>query len=131
MPNLRTIEHWLGSSKNDPRERRPQGRLMNQHCKAGLHQRRFAVLMSENFRFTDDLETYAYNTQVLQAEAIGFAYRSWRREWRGPGKEYVSTRFLLPTQNIMLIHRSFGHVDCWCFGLAVERLLARDIMGTC
>lgn len=32
---------------------------------------------------------YIYHTQVLQAEAMAYAYRSWRRQWKGPGREYV------------------------------------------
>jgi beta-mannosidase len=35
------------------------------------------------------IDRYIYNTQMLQAEAVGYAYRSWRREWRGPGREFV------------------------------------------
>jgi beta-mannosidase len=57
MPALRTVEYWMGVKKDDASERRPQGRLMAQHCKAGAHQKRFAVLMNENLRLTDDLET--------------------------------------------------------------------------
>lgn len=84
---------------------------MAQHCKSGSGERRFAIVMNDNFRLTADLETYvrsqfgygietdcsspfrhAYNTQIMQSEALGFAYRSWRREWRGEGKQYVRFR---------------------------------------
>lgn len=34
------------------------------------------------------LDDHIYHTQLLQSEAIGTAYRSWRRGWRGPGREY-------------------------------------------
>ncbi|EEB93074.1 hypothetical protein MPER_08320 [Moniliophthora perniciosa FA553] len=44
--------------------------------------------MNESYKVTEDLETYAYLTQLLQFEAIGYAYSVWRREWKGPGKEY-------------------------------------------
>lgn len=27
----------------------------------------------------------------MQAEGVGGAYRTWRREWKGEEKEYVST----------------------------------------
>jgi beta-mannosidase len=106
LPDLRTIDYWLGPAKDDTEERRPQGAVMGQHCRAGGAQRRFGVLLGEDFRHTEDLETYvlavstgherslrsrryAFNTQVLQSEAMAFAYRSWRREWRGPGKQFV------------------------------------------
>jgi beta-mannosidase len=35
-----------------------------------------------------DLDAQIYHTQLIQSEADGNAYRSWRRGWRGPGKEY-------------------------------------------
>lgn len=34
--------------------------------------------------------SYAYLTQLMQSEGISLAYSLWRREWKGPGKEYVS-----------------------------------------
>ena len=36
-----------------------------------------------------DLRRHIYNTQLMQSEAVSLAYRTWRREWRGKGKEYV------------------------------------------
>ncbi|EPQ54903.1 glycoside hydrolase [Gloeophyllum trabeum ATCC 11539] len=87
MPDMRTIRYWTGEGKLPPFA---QSKIMAQHCKAGAFERRFAILMNENFRLTSDLETHVYNTQILQAEAMGFAYRSWRREWRGHGKEYTA-----------------------------------------
>lgn len=32
---------------------------------------------------------HAFLTQVMQAEGLGWAYRSWRRNWKGRGREYV------------------------------------------
>jgi beta-mannosidase len=34
--------------------------------------------------------SYAFLTKLMQSEGVGNAYVHWRREWRGPGKEYVS-----------------------------------------
>jgi beta-mannosidase len=34
------------------------------------------------------VDNHIYQTQLLQSEAVGTAYRSWKREWRGPGREY-------------------------------------------
>lgn len=34
--------------------------------------------------------SYVYFTQIVQAEALGTAYRLWRRNWRGKGKEYTA-----------------------------------------
>ncbi|KAH8082418.1 glycoside hydrolase superfamily, partial [Cristinia sonorae] len=85
MPDIKTIDYWLDG---DQKERRVQSKLMSQHCRAGAHDRRFAIVMCETFRPTTKLEVYAYNTQIMQSEAIGLAYRSWRREWRGEGKQF-------------------------------------------
>jgi beta-mannosidase len=79
---------------------------MQQHNKAGSHERRFAIAMNENFRYTGDLESYVlflllysfcvttangryvYLTQLMQSGAVGSAYSTWRRNWKGPHKEY-------------------------------------------
>ncbi|KAJ9119092.1 hypothetical protein QFC22_003583 [Naganishia vaughanmartiniae] len=87
IPDIRTVDWWLdGNGK----ERYSQSKLMQQHNRAGSHERRFAVYMNEMFRLTGDFATYIYHTQVLQSESMGFAYRSWRRQWKGPGKEYCA-----------------------------------------
>jgi beta-mannosidase len=88
-------------------QRHAQSALMAQHCRAGSFERRLAILMNENFRVTTDLPTcvfcssrilqrlrvggrYVYNTQLMQSEAVSYAYQVWRRKWGGKGKEYVS-----------------------------------------
>ncbi|EIW81506.1 glycoside hydrolase family 2 protein [Coniophora puteana RWD-64-598 SS2] len=90
FPCMRTIEYWLDSADVPKSQRYAQSKAMAQHCKAGSYERRFAVLMNELLRLTGDLETHVYNTQLLQSEAMGFAYREWRRAWRGPGKQYTA-----------------------------------------
>jgi len=42
----------------------------------------------ENLRYSLDTEGYIYATQLLQSEAVASAYRVWRRNWKGRGKEY-------------------------------------------
>ncbi|KAI8986300.1 glycoside hydrolase [Trametes punicea] len=87
FPDVKTVDHWLdGNTK----ERWAQSRLMAQHNRAGSHERRFAIVMNENFRLKSDLETHIYNTQIMQSEAVSLAYRTWRREWRGRGKEFTA-----------------------------------------
>ncbi|EIN13700.1 glycoside hydrolase [Punctularia strigosozonata HHB-11173 SS5] len=90
MPCLRTVMAWARDTPEGEEKLHPQSKIMAQHCRAGQFERRFAILMNENFRLTEDLERYAYNTQLLQSEAVSFAYRTWRREWKGKGKEYCS-----------------------------------------
>lgn len=103
LPDIRTVEYWHG---DDTSERHPQSKMMQQHNKAGSHERRFAIAMNENFRYTGDLESYVpfllhlshftirandryvYLTQLMQSEAIGSAYSTWRRNWKGRNREY-------------------------------------------
>jgi beta-mannosidase len=58
----------------------------------------------ENFRHAFDMESYIYYTQAMQAECLAAAYRLWRREWRGRGKE--STAGALVWQVRSLFHAS-------------------------
>jgi hypothetical protein len=34
--------------------------------------------------------SYVYYTQIMQAETLAAAYRTWRRNWAGPGREYTA-----------------------------------------
>jgi len=38
----------------------------------------------------DTLDDYIYATQFVQSEALGAAYRGWRRRWHGPGRYAVA-----------------------------------------
>lgn len=87
FPDIRTVDYWLGG---DTTQRYSQSKTNAQHDKAGAHERRFAVLMNENFRITSDFESHVYLTQLLQSEGIGQAYRVWRRQWKGEGKQYTA-----------------------------------------
>jgi beta-mannosidase len=44
----------------------------------------------ENFRHAFDMPSYIYYTQIMQAECLAAAYRLWRRNFKGKGKEYTS-----------------------------------------
>ncbi|PIL34860.1 hypothetical protein GSI_02647 [Ganoderma sinense ZZ0214-1] len=87
FPNIKTVDYWLDGNTKD---RWAQSKAMAQHDRAGSHERRFAIVMNENFRLTSDLETHIYNSQLMQSEAVSLAYRTWRREWRGKGKQYTA-----------------------------------------
>ncbi|CUA67033.1 beta-mannosidase [Rhizoctonia solani] len=88
LPDIHTIDYWLQGT--DPSQRRVQSKAMQQHNKAGAHERRLAIYMNENFWITNNFETYAYLTQVMQSEAVASAYRMWRRDWKGKGKQYCA-----------------------------------------
>ncbi|KAJ7597793.1 glycoside hydrolase [Mycena floridula] len=87
MPVMKTVDHWMQGA--DDVHRYAQSPLMAQHCRAGLFERRFAIVMNDNFRMTEDLETAVFNTQIMQSEAVGYAYQVWRRKWAGPGKQHT------------------------------------------
>lgn len=68
----------------------PQSLVMDSHNKADGFERRIALYVMENFRVRAmDLETWIYITQLMQSECLAYAYRCWRRQWKGPGREYI------------------------------------------
>ncbi|KAK0477680.1 glycoside hydrolase superfamily [Armillaria novae-zelandiae] len=74
LPSMRTIKYWMVSA---PAQEWHAQRSFKRH---------FAIVMNENFRVTEDLETYAFRMQVMRSESIRFAYQSWRRGWGGHRK---------------------------------------------
>ncbi|KZP32901.1 glycoside hydrolase family 2 protein [Athelia psychrophila] len=87
FPNIRTVDYWLGGDKS---ERYPQSRVNNNHNKADGHERRLELYLMENFKHSFEMESYVYYTQIMQAETLASAYRLWRRNWAGKGKEYTA-----------------------------------------
>ncbi|OZJ02359.1 hypothetical protein BZG36_04477 [Bifiguratus adelaidae] len=88
LPDIKTIDDWL---EGDETERYPQSRTMDHHNKAGGFERRIALYVTENLRIERyDMESWVYVTQLMQAECLAYAYRCWRREWKGRGKEYIA-----------------------------------------
>ncbi|KAH7916082.1 glycoside hydrolase family 2 protein [Hygrophoropsis aurantiaca] len=86
-PNIRTVDYWLGGDKS---ERYPQSRVNNNHNKADGFERRLELYLVENFKHAFDMDSYVYYTQVMQAETLASAYRLWRRNWRGKGREHTA-----------------------------------------
>lgn len=84
FPNIRTVDSYISNKV----ARHTRSRVVEAHNKCGGAGRRLDAYVGENFRFESDLESWVYVTQLLQAESVGAAYRGWRREWRGEGKEY-------------------------------------------
>lgn len=77
-PDLRTIAEFA-----PPEERYALSRTLEWHNKAPDGPRRLAVYLSDTLPVADDLASYVYATQLVQAEALGAAYRGWRRRWGG------------------------------------------------
>jgi beta-mannosidase len=88
FPNIKTIESFLPLGKDDP-DRFAQSSTVDFHNKADGHERRIALYLVENFRYAPDpLEQFIYSTQLMQAECLASAYRLWKRQWKGPKREY-------------------------------------------
>lgn len=90
FPSVKTIDDYLPLGKDDP-DRYPQSSTVDFHNKATGHERRIALYLVENMRYAPDpLEHFVYCTQLMQAECLASAYRLWKREWRGPNREYCA-----------------------------------------
>ncbi|HEU5367954.1 MAG TPA: glycoside hydrolase family 2 protein, partial [Ktedonobacterales bacterium] len=96
LPSLETI-----AACAPPEERYPQSRTLEYHNKATDGPRRLVAYLSDTVRIPEGLEDYVYATQFMQAEALGAAYRGWRRRWRGSGR-YATAGALVWQLN-----------DCW------------------
>ncbi|KAI1463149.1 glycoside hydrolase family 2 protein [Daldinia caldariorum] len=90
FPSVKTIDAFLPLGKDDP-DRYPQSSTIDFHNKAEGHERRIALYLVENMRYAPDpLEQFVYSTQLMQAECLASAYRLWKRQWKGPGREYCA-----------------------------------------
>ncbi|KAI1820123.1 glycoside hydrolase family 2 protein [Xylaria intraflava] len=76
-PHLETTRSMI----TDEKQRHPGSRMMDFRNKAIDHERRVATYVNENFTPKYDLPSYTHLTQLVQAEAMHFAYKTWRREW--------------------------------------------------
>ncbi|OCF62027.1 hypothetical protein L486_01693 [Kwoniella mangroviensis CBS 10435] len=85
-PNIRTVNEW----GDDKSQLFPQSRVSVNHNKADGFERRLELYLMENFRHAFDMSSYIYYTQIMQAECLSAAYRLWRRNSKGRGKEYTS-----------------------------------------
>ncbi|KAI1109745.1 beta-mannosidase [Nemania sp. NC0429] len=90
FPSTKTIDAFLPLGREDP-DRYAQSSTVDFHNKADGHERRIALYLVENMRYAPDpLEQFVYCTQLMQAECLASAYRLWKRQWKGPGREYCA-----------------------------------------
>ncbi|TQV99937.1 hypothetical protein V2A60_005355 [Cordyceps javanica] len=68
-----------------PSQLYPGSMVLDFHNKGIGHERRMMTYVAENFRVRTDLASYTHLTQVVQAEAMRFSYKTWRRQWGAPG----------------------------------------------
>ncbi|KAH8836247.1 hypothetical protein RJ55_10012 [Drechmeria coniospora] len=81
LPQPSTISSFC----DDPEGLHQGSRTLDFHNKAHGHERRIATYISENFVPREDLKGHIYLSQLVQSEALAFAYRGWRRQW-GEGR---------------------------------------------
>jgi beta-mannosidase len=82
-PSIKTIKALV----SDLNELHPQSRTLDSWHMADEDQRTLALYLIDNFKHEMTLESYTYTTQLLQAEAMSYAVRGWRRLWKGPNHE--------------------------------------------
>lgn len=80
-PHLETI----GAMATISEQQYPGSMVMDFHNKAIGHERRLLSYITENFQCKHDLGSFTHLSQMVQAEAMHFAYKTWRREWGLPG----------------------------------------------
>ncbi|EGV63053.1 glycosyl hydrolase [Yamadazyma tenuis] len=85
LPSRKTYEACI----TDKSELYPQSYLVDFHNRSDGFERRLALYVIENIKVEGlDFDSWIYATQLMQAECLGYAYRCWRREWRGDGRRY-------------------------------------------
>ncbi|RDL29715.1 uncharacterized protein BP5553_10695 [Venustampulla echinocandica] len=83
FPDMRTINHFAP----DQRDRHPQSKVIDCHNKGHGSETRIVRYLAENFRYSMDLEVFAYVSQLMQSEALGYALSGWKRLFGGKGME--------------------------------------------
>ena len=101
FPAMKTASQFFLANDTDP-DMYAASSTVSFHNKAAGHDRRLAIYLSENIRFRfEPFEYYIYCTQLMQSECVGTAYRLWKRQWQGPGKQYCAGALVWQTN------------DCW------------------
>ncbi|KAH7230695.1 glycoside hydrolase superfamily [Fusarium solani] len=80
-PHVESIRRVI----TDPAQQYPGSAMMDFRNKAIDHERRLLTYVAENFRIPQGLCAFTHITQILQAETMRYAYKSWRRMWGDAG----------------------------------------------
>lgn len=81
FPHVSTLARVV----SDPAELRPGSTTLDARNKAIGHARRLLAYVGENFALRADMAGFTHLTQLAQADALTWAYRAWRRDWRTQG----------------------------------------------
>ena len=108
LPSLRTIRSFITSKC----QLYTQSESMDHHNKAAGFERRLGAYILENFRLENfDLEEYSNQSQRMQADALAYAFRGWRRLWQGPGKELTSGALVWQVSPVIFARRKLMAVE--------------------
>ncbi|RSM05103.1 hypothetical protein CDV31_009737 [Fusarium ambrosium] len=80
-PHVESIRRVI----TDPAQQYPGSAMMDFRNKAIDHERRLLTYVAENFQVPQGLCAFTHITQILQAETMRYAYKSWRRMWGQAG----------------------------------------------
>lgn len=80
-PHVSTLERCITREE----DRYVGSMAMDFRNKAIGHERRLLSYVAENFKLKQAFAGFAHLTQVMQADAMAWAYKSWRRQWGRPG----------------------------------------------
>ncbi|KAI5788285.1 beta-mannosidase-like protein [Geopyxis carbonaria] len=108
-PAISTIKSGFLPASPAPGDFHPQSETVNFHTKAHSAEKRIIPYIHENYRILSSSFTeLVYLTQLIQAEAMSYAYRGWRSKW---GKRECSG-VLVWQMNDVWPASSWAIVDC-------------------
>jgi beta-mannosidase len=82
MPHFSTLDEYITNKS----ELFPQSAVVEYHNKAQGFEKKLALYMYNNIRLPDnDLRSWIYGSQVMQADAMMFAVHAMRRQWKSSG----------------------------------------------
>ena len=119
-PDMRTVNEFAPN----PEDRHPQSRAIDSHNKGHLAETRIARYLAENFRYSNELEKFAYVSQLMQSEAYGYACRDWKRKFGGKRKESCAGLIIWQVRSLRLLSiGNFTYRQC----LAKRRLSLHEL----
>jgi beta-mannosidase len=90
LPHPKTVDEFFINGRNDT-ERRVDSPIVSWNNKATGGMDKIKRYLDANLKYsTSSLNSFVYSSQLMQSEALATAYRVWRRDWRGLGREYCT-----------------------------------------
>ncbi|KAI7973455.1 hypothetical protein EIK77_000076 [Talaromyces pinophilus] len=90
-PSRKAVQQFFPEGATLENRNYTEDEYMVWHNKGRGGQENIEKYMKDNIAVnTTTLAGYIYSTQLVQSEGLSTAYRSWRRDWQGPGKEYCA-----------------------------------------